>query len=485
MANTRSMVKNAKASYHFQKSLMRKGLKGLKMNVKHQKVRSNAKTIGQGVGLLAALDKVIRYGPTAWRAALRFGRGFSSSSTEGKKKKGVRKLLRYAGDGTYKGSFGRRRRNFGKTMLPYNRDGVVETSEISGTVSDPDAVYLINHVVPPYKVIKMLSRSIFRKLFEMANIRITGLDDVLSDPAGSGPSADSFLIEYGSATSGGTITTGTVSLANTDTLRTVADSSTFVNWLLNYSSGYDNSSAAGNTSNLFTPAYLKLYTTHAAGAELVQQALIHLSEVTVDMVAFSEMKCQNRMLGAIGDPAPAAESDNVGANPLQGIQYMFQGVPRPKQLLEGVATTKGLRFSQLSVDDGIKFISGAACVNDFKEPISPQFFWNCKSASKIRLNPGEIKSFYARASRKMGFLKLLKALRVQYGVSTAVAYNNFETNYSIFPCQMISLEDLINVNANHNISVSYELERTIGVKVEVRKKKFCRTYYEQTVYAAV
>jgi len=92
------------------------------------------------------------------------------------------------------------------------------------------------------------------------------------------------------------------------------------------------------------------------------------------------------------------------------------------------------------------------------------------------LEPGQIKTFVNNASKTGNILKILKALRFQRAVN-AVSGAQF-SNYSIFPVQLIALEDVLNANAEENIIVQYEVERKLGVKCWMKQKKYMLGEYE-------
>lgn len=380
----------------------------------------------------------------------------------------------YQTTGGYGGRFPRPYRKSGRGLAKYNRNGMVFVKELTGTVSDPDVVYVMNNAVNTYDVISAALSATLRTLLEKAGIRITGLGDDIA-PANMQTSRGEMTVRmllmntysYAVTTVDAIISAGTsISTLN----------ASFLQYWINWSSGFDNVTGSGNANNVVIPQKFILYTNEDGASSIqTQMSEVVFDECEVELYGSSELKVQNRTKSASG----SADEQDISNNPLQGRLYFFKGVPKPKNnVLTASAAGQMNQFSIIPVDFGVKTLVGATDFgnNDFKEPMPPTAFWNCTSSSKIRLEPGQIKTYKISAHKMKALPFLMKVLRLQYGTSAS----EYSTNYSVFPVQMIALEDVINVNLTENISIAYEIERVLAVKVTTRKKKFCRSNFVQS-----
>lgn len=454
--------------------------------------------------------RMIRYGKAAVRGASagsaayasakamfngkRRGRSFSPSKPKRYKQGNISKFLnqpkyvhprskimrarnvdksRYVTKGQYVGKFKTPTKTSGRKLLPYNKQGLVFVKELTGTVSDPDVVYIVNAVINSYDVITAVVGAALRILFEKAGIRITGFSDDIA-PANMAVSRGEMTVRLLTMNkySNAVVTYDEIVSAGTS-LSTLVTA--FFNPFILWASGFDNSSGAGTAGNLVEPQKFILYANQDADTSIqTQMSEINFDECEVSLHGSAQMKVQNRTKSATG----SGDEQDVSNNPLQGRLYHFKGVPRPKNnVLSNSSTAQMAAFSALPVDVGVKTLVGATDfgTTDFKEPQPPTAFFNCTRSSFVRLEPGAIKQYDVKYDSVHAMPHLFKMLRVQYGINTS----EYSTNYTIFPVQMIGLEDVINVNLLENISIAYEIERILAVKVSAKAKKFCRTSFKQ------
>lgn len=421
--------------------------------------RSVARRFVRGMNAVSAVSKAVR--------ALR-GHGVSVKNNK-KAKKHAKKVW---GDSEFEGPFPRTRKGEG-AYRRFNRDGIVHRKELTGTADDNDCVYAMNQGVCSYDAVRFIISALLRKLFEKAGIRCIGMNEYFPTSNG-GVTA---LVNYRPYLNTINMQTKVVSplagpILATNTLYTI--STTFLTPFMAYVSGTDNVLGVGDPANLEVLSEFVLMdeTTNS----IVSQ--IRLDEVEVELKGISTMKVQNRTLSSDS----TASVENVGNSPVEGRIYRFQGIPRHKGLAArttGPVSLNGTEyFNMCPVDYSCKTwgaSSMASFHSDFKEPPPPGAFYNCKSSAHVYLNPGKIKTFTTHAYKKDNLLRLLKKLRIQYG-SGGSSYSEM---YSIFPTQLLAMEDVINITTGPSVKLAFEFERTLGVLVHERKQKFMRTFFEQ------
>jgi len=374
--------------------------------------------------------------------------------------------MEFNGLGMYKGRITPKKGDV-KGISRYNFKGTVFRKELTGSIQDPDVLYICNSVMNAYDCCRQLTLTLIRHVLELANLRVSGLDDVINTDICITGSLN-FLLVLGKKNVSSATTTTTSASINGATLNGLLSS--FLNEFLNYSSGYDNVSGNGNTLNNVVLTGFTLICSGSAGDDY-PVATINFSECTVDMFGSSELKVQNRSKSNTG----SEDEMNVGNNPLQGKCYLFKGLPKVRTQSESFGGGQELSlFETQPVTDGVKTLLGASFPAGMRDPVEPNAFRNCKKAGSFKLDAGHIHSFYVREKLKMNVLTFLKKMRIQYG--TATLYN---TSYTMFKTQMIAYEDLINVNSTSQIALAFEVERTTGMKITSRKKGFCKTWFNQ------
>lgn len=360
-----------------------------------------------------------------------------------------------------------RRRGVHNVFDSYNKLGCVQVRETTGSVTDKDSVYVMNEAINARDCIFNMIAAVFRKLFEKAGLRINGYNaSVVSITSG-----DANVTPYTVNVVTQNNITG-VSFANpyqilaADSFGTVVNA--FVQLFEEYSAGY----GRFNVGNSVEPYKVVFWQGASNATSPVVLSELLFNETFVSVFSRSELKVQNRSVATGG----STDAENIANTPLQGRVYEFRGVPKPKANGFDVGGTNPAvyPFERIHYPEGGGHFGGntGGMSTDMKEPPMPQFFWNCFKAGGIRLEPGEIKGFKVYAHKKGNFLKILKSIRLQmYQVGAPY------TNYSVFPVQMIGLEDVLNANSVESIAVQYEIQRTLGVKCWTRQKKYYRTQF--------
>lgn len=426
--------------------------------------RYAGRMIGNMVG------RVHPYAGAAWRVgrfAYRAYQGYKKwNSSKTKKAAGSPKV--YNTSGHWQGKFKRVTKAGARTKFDtYNKVGVVHSTETIGSVTDNDCVYIVNEVINSRDVIKYMVAAVFRKLLEKAGIRVQGMDRSPFDKeAGDSNELQYHITVIRQNHFSGAQTVTTKDILAADSFNDMVDF--FKNLFEQYCSGFGEL----HNQNMDEPHKVTLWTGPNDGSTVTILSQMLFNEVFVDIYGTAQLKVQNRTKATGG----SEDAENINNNPLQGWSYLFNGVPKAKAngRITGGANAATVYFERMAYPKGVQTFGGnlVAMAPDFKEPPFPKQFWNCFKASNIRLEPGAMKMFATRKSKRGNFLKILKSIRLQLDLTGGYS------TYSIFPVQMIAMEDVINANAAETISVQYEVQRVLGVKCWTKEKKYFTTDYE-------
>lgn len=378
-----------------------------------------------------------------------------------------RSAIRYATSGSYGGKVKYSKKSNGFDI--YNQKGVVNVTEATGQLNDPNCVYLMNEVVSSRDLIFYATASVLRKLFEKAGSRITGFDDAVMTVNAGGTSTDDFTVRYIKQNHlTGAQTIMDYHLISTSTFFNVCDF--FRNEFEQYCAGY------GELSNQNLDEPLKLLLCRGKTTEEVNtnedvRSVLLLNECEIYIKGTSEMKYQNRTKATGG----STDAEDINNNPLQGLIYEFAGVPKPKANGAVVGGTNGglFAFERMLYNFSATGIQATSSGMDTttREPVAGHLFWNCRKTGKVRLEPGQVKSQWGSVTKQKMFLKLLKSIRLQ--LTAAGQWSS----YSIFPVQMVGLEDVINANAAENISIQWEIQRNLGCMCVEKPYRYTKSHY--------
>jgi len=350
---------------------------------------------------------------------------------------------------SYQGKF--KVKKYTKKSDPYRKFGFVHTSEVNGTVSDPNCIYLGHSAMSGTSMLALMCQALMRKLFKKGSgWDCPSIDTPIKGYEGFADGWRVILVMRQYDT--GVETTYSADTSTTETIYTLVGdpasgvTGTFANFF-NFIYAYATSSSLATTA-VNVPVRLELYGKdgnvtnfwrHCAGINLLNE-VVHIR-------CKSEMKIQNRSLAATGNEL----TESVSNNPLVGRVYHFDtGAPRSNtegvQFVEtindynGVVTTRAAQFTALTV---------------MREPPQASLFTNVTHSAKIRLEPGAIKNDSIVYTKSMNWLKFLDywGFRVS---NTAGSYKQIKIKGK---SALFALEDLINVNSTQNIICAYEVNR--------------------------
>lgn len=375
------------------------------------------------------------------------------------------RLTRMAG--SYGGKF-KKPRKLSRKVNPYLTKGFENTTEVTGTVTDPNCVYMAASSISSTHAIDILARALLRRAFEKCvGYPITNVHSTLQGyQGGAAPfhAGDGFLFQLTWITVNSTTgeaqdtyvtgVTDTIYSITGDAVNGVAPAWT---GLMNKLKQWAGRSSTGSGANTEIPLRLNVYRRDGnVTLFYLGSGGLDLRNMTVHFESTSAIKVQNRSVSATG----SASTDVVDSNPLVGYLYEFKGgVPMFKNLDQQSGT---LRLNRIFDIDAVITIRGgefpgtatvgSGWVNN--EPPKPRFFSNCVKSSKVMIKPGDIKTHFIKYTTKLKFVDyLMKIANINDGSSVK------QTTTLPGKCVMFALEDMINVNAASLIAISYEVNR--------------------------
>jgi len=407
-----------------------------------------------------------RYAPLPLRAAVGIGR-LAYSAYRAYPFNGRARAIRRRGTGTgRKYTQGKLGGRFGKTYRPgtdmFRKQGFMHTTEVHGTVNDPDCVYIGHSSFSGTQLLEVICQAILRKLFAKANWNCRDVNENLPSFSDSNVSnlwrlrlirqdkTTGTLYEHSYTTTGDTsiyLIVGDVSVGLAPA------------WpqLLEYLRDYMRGDRNPSVFNAIVPYKIVLYREEGNVAVFYQhEAELYFSEMMVTVKSKSTMKIQNRTTAADG----STSDEDISANPIAGLQYEFSGgCPRPNGL------SNMFPFEKMLDPSGVISVRANAVTNGnfTKEPLPPKTFVNVVKSGKIKLEPGEIKYSNIYYVTQKPLLKFL--FQMGFSLNAGSTANIHMVGKSA----LFALEDVINVNSSHNINIAYEINREFGAFISVKK----------------
>jgi hypothetical protein len=379
-------------------------------------------------------------------------------------KGGKKNSLRGGGHGKFAGKFpkGNKKAMNKQSLTKYNVSGASTTRETVGTVADSDCVYIYAHTHAPIDMVYNISKALTRKLCEKAfKCKYTANEALVL-----GGTYSPTLGKYKWVITNVNLVTGAQNTqsGDIDGTTTLTNLATAVNvFLLKYSSGY----GFVDSANAIEPFTLSVYKQLNTDTDSLLMVTLNLNDEHIDMQSTLELKVQNRSISASG----STSTDVVDSNPVQGYLYEFSSIPKTRDPVKlPTASTAGsvraAKFGSIRYENGIQLIRGSELPSEYLEPIAAKSFTNCKGVARIRLEPGAIKHLFRTVKKRAPLIKFLQDFNVQTNDANV---NIARVVKTIGGGVMLSFEDLINVNSTANISITYETEHRLGIRLYTRK----------------
>jgi len=372
--------------------------------------------------------------------------------------------------GVFKGKFKRPkkiRRTIEAKCLAMGAHRIVEQF---GEVSDADCVHLAHSSGYIEEIAKVIYTALMRKVMNKAGFKISGLynEIAVSNPTAGVNQAENSLglrFVYTKKSPGGTdVENAVYDTTDNQNFGDVLNSFTaFVNHVIDYIRG-----TGGGIRELQTPHKLAVYTLDRYSGNSEEGfwrlgAEIHLEDITADIYISSHMVVQNRTKAASA-ASTEFSVDRVDTQPLKGWIYEFKhGDPRVR-FSKGNATVNNAVFDKMN-DRGLQLIK-ASEFNPSVEPFDPKYFANIGKATRVTLNPGEMKRLGFSYKFHGKLTNLIRKLQCTQWI-TGAAGSTFFTGM-VGKSQMISLEELMRTPSSNKIEVAYERELKVGCIVRYK-----------------
>lgn len=342
----------------------------------------------------------------------------------------------------------------------YANKGFVDTYETSGTLSDPDCLYLGHVAQNKVHTMRTMIRALFRKLL-MITVRYQGTSasDVIPGFlfGDTGTVYKYVLLQRNSDDN--TVTVLQEAFSTTTTNHTIqALTGTFIGSFIAYTT-----TQLGAANNKLSPFKLQLYQKDGNVTDFWNfQGELNLEDEKVNIISISDMKVQNRTKSGGAD----TNIESVNNNPLIGKRYYCDGLPRTKIPTSLAAMSVGGVILRRGAQIGFG--------EEGKEPFLAGNFVNCKKSAGITLQPGEIKSGRLVYKTSCLFLKYLLMMKWQED-DVGLFHHNLGA------CEMYALEDMINVDISENIALAYERNCKVGVCFTTHRNNFSVGFFTQAV----
>jgi hypothetical protein len=214
-----------------------------------------------------------------------------------------------------------------------------------------------------------------------------------------------------------------------------------------------------------------------------QWYVVQLNSLTVHLQTKSSMKVQNRTVNIVGVEDDADDVDNV---PINGYLYNCKGnnflSKTQRTILKGIDTSGVLGGGVNTANNDVIlfegsskatpvyatgdaiFTAGGAEQQTFTKPAEPPKPFqivNCKKSSKIRINPGGIKTSIVTSKTKTGFSYMLGVL---CGDNNGSAQDKMKYSAQAGYCNVMHLEKVIGSNASP-VAIAAEVQLDIWCAV--------------------
>nr|QJI53648.1 MAG: capsid protein [Cressdnaviricota sp.] len=321
--------------------------------------------------------------------------------------------------------------------------GTTTTFEVSGTVSDPDCVYIGHAPYVPEELMKVIVAAVLRRLyFKAIEWDCTNQKDYVPYRAGNS-AGHTISVAYGTAQDSNAGTFSHHLIGPNQSFSQVAE--IILQKFLDFSGG---GSADNQNGKL---QYIEL--TDTTSGDL--KARINLINLQLELHCVSTLKIQNTSFATGG----SSEADDVHNIPLIGKSYTFKGIsPSPTDIYAGkmsiVGGASGMTLCR-SHENGT-----ATIYESWREPPVAKAFTNCKTSCKVQLPPGSIKSDVVVFKKRLAFEPFIRALRLRNVEPTSSTQGGM-----LGTSAMIALEKMISISGAGNIRTNYECNFLMGASV--------------------
>jgi len=357
------------------------------------------------------------------------------------------------------------------------KNGYHLTRESIGQVTDADCVYVYHSDYQPERIARVLVGALLRSLFRKAGIEIGNQETEI--PANGALGSVGFSIQYSYRNP----ISGNISVNGYDTV----DNISFLNLVeVHMATGRMGDhffSYMRNDATVFAEPYsLALYTKTFVDGSAIERLHTYMT-LQNEMVVYqakSSIMVQNRTQGASAASGDLS-ADRIDNQPLQGYLYQFKnGDPRLKQSMvenSGIVHNRDYLYDTGDTA-GCRTYGGSTipvapigirCMN---EPPVPKLWRNIDIASKVHLEPGEMKRGVIISEYKNRLPELLKKFRVDViGVSPGITSGSHYSKLSSHKSQIIALEECLRTVSSNLVTCLFENEYKVGAYTYSKNSK--------------
>jgi len=385
----------------------------------------------------------------------------------GRRRKFSKKMKKRKSGGPYTGLFTKPYKVAKSPQAYALSKGSMFTEETHGAVHDSNCVYITHSVASLGLISGCIRSAIVRTLLNKAGFRITNqfIELPVSDPVAGALAAENslglrFVCTTKNPTSGAYVNYIYDTIDNLS-FDSVAGGFTELQFrILEWMRG--SVGATVHAQELYKVSVYRL--DHSVVNHHVLAAELYMEDMNIDLNISSILVVQNRTLGALAS-SETFETDRVDAQPIKGWIYEFKnGEPRVRHLGNALAGSQNNYIFNGVAESGIQLIKGAQ-YGGANEPFEPKYFANIAKATRVLLQPGEMKKTYVNWKTSGKYTNVMKKMQV-------TAWDPVSTFISgVFgKSQMIAFEEMMRTDATNKIRVSYERELNICVVVKESKR---------------
>lgn len=354
---------------------------------------------------------------------------------------------------------GKRKRS---DRLRVSKRGVDYTMEVGGATSAADAMY-IGHITAPVSVlIECGCRAMFKDLLLKAQFDVSDV----TLPVGL-TALDTITVLY-QLHEGLPLQNASFATAASDSINTLAA------WFFSGARPWGLENNSYPDQHVFHSIQLKIGDPAGANSAVAIPVLMMLKHCKVEFVAKSALKIQNRTVSAVGD----AEADDVDNVPLSGTGY--EGTGTGAIFIKKPASSGSVPTFVGSNNFGLILLKPGVAYGAPDEPPLPQNFDKVTHESKIKIEPGEIKTSVLKWHKKMSFNDFW-AVTHPHG-----AGNTFLTRRKIGNFRFFGIEKMIHFAAadtaiqtvyEHN----YDLSSVVSYSRATQSVKFFQAFRDNNL----
>lgn len=319
--------------------------------------------------------------------------------------------------------------------------GIVTVIENGGTITDPNCIFLGHTSLPAYGVLLTVVQALVKSIYYKAYGREP---QNMSSDQWNLTEIGTFQFYGYSLGSSGTLTSFAVTpAAATETLYTTCV--TIAGQLCSQL----------NTFPGFTWKFVRFYKTSTTTS--TYDVEIDLEFLKVDFEVKSSLKLQNRSVPSVANQ----EADDVDNIPIYGKSFVARGTglllrDNHSNFVANNCFTSDSRHGVLT------YAAATDPTQSLREPPLAINFANSSKASKVKLDPGDIKTSVLSLKKRLSFVSFMNMLS-----RSLIAYSagNFKQHLVAGQTRVFAFEKLLDDGAGTNIVGAYENNTRIAVAI--------------------